>query len=454
MSTIVAISTASGIGGIGIIRMSGENTFNILDKIFIPKNKQNITEIKGYTIKYGKIVDNNKQIDEVLVSYFKAPKSYTTEDMCEISSHGGQVVMKQILEVCLKNGAEIAEPGEFTKRAFLNGRIDLSQAESVIDIINAKTSKEAEASLNQLNGFLNKDITKIKEKIYSIMVDIEASIDYPEYDIEEVSNKKALNTLIDVKNELIKLENTFLNGKIIKEGIKVAIIGKPNAGKSSLLNLLLKEERAIVTDIEGTTRDTIEEFISINGIPIKIIDTAGIRNANDIVEKIGIDKSKDIANKADLIIAIFDSSKELTEEDFEILDIIKNKLNIIILNKIDLKNKIDENKLLKINKDIIKVSILNNEGVDKIYEKISELFNLEKINLDNSVTITNERHKNEILKAKHNIENAINSLNENMPMDIITVYIKEALENLGNITGENVSEDIINNIFSKFCLGK
>ena len=454
MSTIVAISTASGIGGIGIIRMSGENTFNILDKIFIPKNKQNITEIKGYTIKYGKIVDNNKQIDEVLVSYFKAPKSYTTEDMCEISSHGGQVVMKQILEACLKNGAEIAEPGEFTKRAFLNGRIDLSQAESVIDIINAKTSKEAEASLNQLNGFLNKDITKIKEKIYSIMVDIEASIDYPEYDIEEVSNKKALNTLIDVKNELIKLENTFLNGKIIKEGIKVAIIGKPNAGKSSLLNLLLKEERAIVTDIEGTTRDTIEEFISINGIPIKIIDTAGIRNANDIVEKIGIDKSKDIANKADLIIAIFDSSKELTEEDFEILDIIKNKLNIIILNKIDLKNKIDENKLLKINKDIIKVSILNNEGVDKIYEKISELFNLEKINLDNSVTITNERHKNEIIKAKQNIENAINSLNENMPMDIITVYIKEALENLGNITGENVSEDIINNIFSKFCLGK
>ena len=454
MSTIVAISTASGIGGIGIIRMSGENTFNILDKIFIPKNKQNITEIKGYTIKYGKIVDNNKQIDEVLVSYFKAPKSYTTEDMCEISSHGGQVVMKQILEACLKNGAEIAEPGEFTKRAFLNGRIDLSQAESVIDIINAKTSKEAEASLNQLNGFLNKDITKIKEKIYSIMVDIEASIDYPEYDIEEVSNKKALNTLIDVKNELIKLENTFLNGKIIKEGIKVAIIGKPNAGKSSLLNLLLKEERAIVTDIEGTTRDTIEEFISINGIPIKIIDTAGIRNANDIVEKIGIDKSKDIANKADLIIAIFDSSKELTEEDFEILDIIKDKLSIIILNKIDLKNKIDENELLKINKDIIKVSILNNEGVDKIYEKISELFNLEKINLDNSVTITNERHKNEIIKAKQNIENAINSLNENMPMDIITVYIKEALENLGNITGENVSEDIINNIFSKFCLGK
>ena len=454
MSTIVAISTAPGIGGIGIIRMSGENTFNILEKIFIPKNKQDITQIKGYTIKYGKIVDDNKQIDEVLVSYFKAPKSYTTEDMCEISSHGGQVVMKQILEVCLKNGAEIAEPGEFTKRAFLNGRIDLSQAESVIDIINAKTTKEAEASLNQLNGFLNKDIKKIKEKIYSVMVDIEASIDYPEYDIEEISNKKALDILNDVNNDLKKLEETFLNGKIIKDGIKVAIIGKPNAGKSSLLNLLLKEERAIVTDIEGTTRDTIEEFISIKGIPIKIIDTAGIRNANDIVEKIGIDKTKEIAKKADLVIAIFDSSKELTEEDEEILKIIENKLSIIILNKIDLESKINEEKLIKSNKDIIKVSILNNEGIEKIYEKIFELFNLDKINLDNSVTVTNERHKNEIIKSKQNIEKAIQALNEKLPMDIITVYIKESLEKLGNITGENVSEDIINNIFAKFCLGK
>lgn len=458
MSTIVAISTAPGIGGIGIIRMSGENSFKILEKIFIPKKRENISEIKGYTIKYGNIInnENNKIIDEVLVSYFKSPKSYTTENMCEISSHGGQVIMNQILEICLKNGAELAEPGEFTKRAFLNGRIDLSQAESVIDIINAKTSKEAEASLNQLNGFLNKEISKIKEKIYSIMVDIEASIDYPEYDIEEVSNLKALKILNEVKTDLIKIENSFSNGKIIKEGIKVAIIGKPNAGKSSLLNAILKEERAIVTNIEGTTRDTIEEFISIEGIPIKIIDTAGIRNAKDIVEKIGIDKSKEIAEKADLIIAIFDSTKELTSEDEEILKIIEDKISIIVLNKIDLKGKItrDNEKISKTNKDVIEISALNNEGIDKIYEKISELFNLNKIKVDDSAIITNERHKNEITKSIKNIEKAIQTLNENLPMDVITVYIKEALENLGNITGESVSEDIINNIFAKFCLGK
>lgn len=458
MNTIVAISTASGTGGIGIIRMSGKETFNILNKIFVPKNKQNISEIKGYTIKYGNIIDNenNKIIDEVLVSYFKAPKSYTTEDMCEISSHGGLVIMRKILEICLKNGAELAEPGEFTKRAFLNGRIDLSQAESVIDIINSKTSKEAEASINQLNGFLHTEIMKIKEKILSIIVDIEASIDYPEYDIEEVSNTKALNVLNDVKRDLLKLENTFSNGKIIKEGIKVAIIGRTNAGKSSLLNAILREERAIVTDIEGTTRDTIEEAISVDGIPIKIIDTAGIRDTKDVVEKIGIDKSREIAKKADLVIAIFDSTKDLTEEDKEILKIIKDKINIIVLNKIDLKGKLTRNndKLTKINKDIIEISALNNKGIDKIYEKISELFNLSKINVDDSVVITNERHKIEITKAIKNVESAINTLNENMPMDVITVFIKETLENLGNITGESVSEDIINNIFAKFCLGK
>lgn len=458
MSTIVAISTAPGIGGIGIIRMSGEDSFKILDKIFIPKKNQDISEIKGYTIKYGNIIDNenNKIIDEVLVSYFKAPKSYTTENMCEINSHGGIIIMKKILDICLKNGAIIAEPGEFTKRAFLNGRIDLSQAESVIDIINAKTSKETEASLNQLNGFLYKEIIKIKEKILSIMVDIEASIDYPEYDIDEIGNKKAIEVLTDVRESLINLKNTFSNGKIIKEGIKIAIIGKPNVGKSSLLNSILKEDRAIVTDIEGTTRDTIEETISIDGIPINIIDTAGIRNAKDMVEQIGIDKSKKMAKNADLVIAIFDSTKELTKEDDEILDIIKDKTSIIVLNKIDLKMKITKNdeKFITLNKDIIEISTLNNQGISKIYSKISEMFNLNKINIDNSAIITNERHKNEITKAINNIDNALQTLYKNLPMDIITVYIKEALENLGNITGESVSEDIINKIFSKFCLGK
>ena len=281
MSTIAAISTAPGIGGIGIIRLSGENTFNIIEKIFIPKNKNK--EIKGYTFKYGHIINPKTKeiIDEVLVSYFIKPKSYTTENMCEINSHGGNIVMENILELCLENGAELAEPGEFTKRAFLNGRIDLSQAESIIDIINSKTQKESKASVKQLEGFLSNKIKSIKDKIMDVMVDIEADIDYPEYNLEGVTEKKAENMLIDVKKDLTELKNTFDNGKIIKDGIKIAIIGKPNAGKSSLLNALLREDRAIVSQYKGTTRDSIEELMNIDGIPIKLIDTAGIRNAAD-----------------------------------------------------------------------------------------------------------------------------------------------------------------------------
>ena len=301
MSTIVAISTAPGVGGIGIVRMSGKESFEILEKIFKPKNKENIENIKGYTIKYGNIVDKNEVVDEVLVSYFKAPKSYTTENMCEINSHGGIVMMNKILELCIKNGAVLAEPGEFTKRAFLNGRIDLSQAEAVIDIINSKTDKELKVSVNQLEGNLSSAISEIRKNVISIMADIEATIDYPEYDLEEVTNNRILESLKDVQKRLDRLELTFENGKILKEGINTAIIGRPNAGKSSLLNLLLNEERAIVTDIEGTTRDTIEEFISIKGIPLKIIDTAGIRDTDDAVEKIGVKKAKEIAEKSDVI---------------------------------------------------------------------------------------------------------------------------------------------------------
>ena len=288
MSTIAAISTAPGIGGIGIIRMSGENCFEILNKIFKAKNPKEIESIKGYTIKYGNIIDpsTEKVVDEVLVSFFKKPKSYTTENMCEISSHGGIIVVRKILELCLKNGAKLAEPGEFTKKAFLNGRIDLSQVEAIIDVINAKTDKELKASINQLEGNLSKSLGKIKQKILNLLVDIEASIDYPEYDIEEVTEEKTKNSLIEIEEDIKKLYKTFEDGKIIKEGIKVAIIGRPNSGKSSLLNSILNEERAIVTDIEGTTRDTIEEFISIKGIPFKIIDTAGIREADNKVEMI------------------------------------------------------------------------------------------------------------------------------------------------------------------------
>ena len=456
MSTIVSISTAPGIGGIGIVRMSGENTFKILEKIFKPKKEQKIDEIKGYTIKYGHIVENDEIIDEVLVSYFKAPRSYTTEDMCEINSHGGNFIMKKILEICLKNGAELAEPGEFTKRAFLNGRIDLAQAESVIDVINAKSEKEAQSGINQLEGFLSNEIKSIKQEIMDVLVNIEVTIDYPEYDVPEVQKQEISKMLDSISKKLEKLEKSFDNGKIIKDGIKTAIIGKPNAGKSSLLNAILKENRAIVTDIEGTTRDTIEEFVTINGIPLKLIDTAGIREGKDEVEKIGIEKSIKAANEADLIIAIFDSSKELSDEDMEILDLIKNKKTIILLNKIDLKPVIDENneKLKNVTNNILKISALNKKGIEDIYNKISEMFKLNEINFDNDILITNVRHKNIISKAIEDVKKANETFNIDMPIDIIAISLKLILDDLGEITGEVVTDDVINEIFSKFCLGK
>lgn len=392
----------------------------------------------------------------MLVSYFKAPKSYTTEDMCEINSHGGIIIVKKILELCLKNGAKLAEPGEFTKRAFLNGRIDLLQAESVIDIINSKSEKEARTGIKQLEGQLSKKINEIKQEILDVMVNVEVSIDYPEYDVEDVTNNQIMNMLNSIESELTKLEKSFDDGKIIKNGIKTAIIGKPNAGKSSLLNAILNEDRAIVTDIEGTTRDTIEEFVNINGIPLKVIDTAGIRKATDEVERIGIEKSREIANSADLVIAIIDASKELTKEDEEILEIVKNKKSIIILNKIDLKQKItkDNPYLLEASKDIIELSTITNVGLDELYEKITQLFNLNQINLDNEILITNVRHKNLISKSIHDIEKTKQTINDNMPTDIIAIFIKEILEDLGQITGEEITEDIINEIFAKFCLGK
>ena len=324
-NTIAAIATATGNGGIGIIRISGPETFNIINKIFIPKNKNN--EIKGYSIKYGNIVDpkNNEIVDEVLVSYFVHPRSYTTEDICEINTHGGIIVERKILNICIENGARLAEPGEFTKRAFLNGRIDLSQAEAIIDLINAKSDMEAKESINQLKGNLSSNIEKIENKIMDIMVNIEVIIDYPEYDVEEITKEKAIEGLNDVKNDLKKLEQSFERGKILRDGVRTVILGKPNAGKSSLLNAILNENRAIVSNIEGTTRDTIEEFINVDGISLKLIDTAGIREAKDEIEKQGIEKSLNLANNADLIIAIFDITKPLDGKDEEIIKLIKER---------------------------------------------------------------------------------------------------------------------------------
>lgn len=455
MSTIAAISTAPGNAGIGIIRLSGDDCFKILQKIFKPKNKG---KIKGYTIKYGNIVksENDEIIDEVLVSYFVAPKSYTKENMCEINSHGGIVVENQILEECLKNGAVLAEPGEFTKRAFMNGRIDLSQAEAVIDIINSKTEKEMMVAQRHLEGSLSKKIKDIQGEILNLMADIEASIDYPEYDIEETTNKKINDTLNSVEEKLLKLKNSFENGKILKEGIKTAIIGKPNVGKSSLLNLILGENRAIVSDIEGTTRDTIEEYINIKGIPLKIVDTAGIRKTNDEVEKIGVERSINNISNAELIIALFDDSRAFDDQDQKILDLIEGKKTIILINKIDLgKNLIKENeKLKKFKNNIIEFSTINETGLDKLDNKIEELFKLNELDCENTEIITNNRHKQQILYAIEDVAKGRESLETHMPVDITAICLKDILERLAEITGENVSEDIINEIFKKFCLGK
>lgn len=457
MEAIVAISTPPGYGGIGIIRMSGKDSFKIIEKIFEPKDKTK-NKIEGYKMKYGKIFDSKgKNIDEVLVTYFVSPKSFTTENMCEINSHGGPIIVKRILELCIENGARLAEPGEFTKLAFINGRIDLAQAEAIIDMINSKTQKEQEASMSQLEGKLSKKINEIRNQIMDKMVDIEASIDYPEYDIEEVTKTSLREMLENIDIKLKEIEDSFNNGKLIKDGIKMAIIGRPNAGKSSLLNAILNEERAIVTEYEGTTRDTIEEYIVIEGIPVKVIDTAGIRNkTEDKIEEIGIEKARDIAKNADIVVYIIDSSKELEEEDKEVLKFLENKKAIIVLNKQDLEPKTTENtkEIKDANKPIIKLSALKKEGIEELYKQISKLFGLGEISIDDSITVTNERHKEIITNARKKVKESLYGIDNNLPVDIITIPIKEILDQLGKITGNTASEDIINEIFKKFCLGK
>ncbi len=447
MKTIAAISTPLGVGGISIVRMSGEESLAILKKVF---NTKDIEHFPSHTVKYGHIIDENKNIiDEVLVSYFEAPKTYTGEDVCEINCHGGNLVTRQILDLLLRNGATLATPGEFTKRAFLNGKMDLSQAEAVIDVIESKSLKEKNASMHQLQGVLGKKINEIKKNFVDLLVDMEANIDYPEYDIEEVTREKIEKVIEENKSELKKLEASFENGRVLKNGVNTVIIGKPNVGKSSLLNVLLKEERAIVTEIPGTTRDTIEEYITINGVPLKIIDTAGIRETNDKVEEIGVEKSKKAIENAELVLFILDATRDFDDEDKKLLEMIKNKKHIILVNKIDIGNKIDVK-----DENTIEISTKNLEGIEKLEAKIEDMFQSNELDVEDEVIVTNLRHQELIRKTEEQIENIQKALNSGIPVDMLSIELQNAVQYLGEITGESVSEDVIAGIFAKFCVGK
>ena len=450
METIAAISTPPGVGGIGIIRISGDNALNVAKRIFKAKNK---SEIKPFTIRFGYVIDENENaLDQVLVSYFKSPKSYTGEDVIEINCHGGNVSTREILELVLKNGARLAEPGEFTKRAFLNGKLDLTQAEAVIELINSKSDKESKASYKQLEGLLGAKIKEIKQGIIDLLVDIEANIDYPEYDIEEVRRERIYNVLSTNVSKLETLEKSFESGKILRDGVSTVIIGKPNVGKSSLLNRLVKEDRAIVTEIAGTTRDTIEEYITIRGIPLKLVDTAGIHETDDIVESIGVNKSKKAIDESELVLLMLDATRELSKEDEELLEVTQNKNRIILINKVDADKRI--NKDMFKNDKVIEISTKTLVGIEDLEETIGEMFNISELNIENEIVITNVRHKNLIHKAAEEIKNAIVSIENGLPIDMLSIDLQEALQNLGEITGESISEEVVKGIFAKFCVGK
>ena len=453
MDTIVAISTAPGLGGIGIIRLSGETAFDILLKIFKSNKIKNKEDIKANTINYGHIIEDGEIIDEVLVSFFKAPHSYTTEDVVEINTHGGNIVCHKILNLAIKNGASLADSGEFTKRAFINGRIDLTKVESIASILGAKSEEELKVSNKLLKGKLLDKINLMKKNILEVLMHIEVNIDYPEYDTEEKTMDEVKVMLTEVKKELSDLSETFDVGNKIREGFSVSIIGRPNAGKSSLLNYILDKERAIVTDIEGTTRDSIEEIINIKGMPVKIIDTAGIRETDEKIEQIGIERALEYAKSSDVIIAIFDSNKELTKDDNNILDLCKDKDSIIVLNKMDLETKINIEEIKNIGKEIIKVSALKKEGLNEIVNSISLRLDKLKETKSNDIIIIHERQKKVIEEALKSTEEALKS-SEILPVDMLSEYIQNILEKLNELTGEDIKEEILNEIFSNFCLGK
>ena len=457
--TIAAIATAMTNSGIGIIRISGEDAFTVIDRIYQSKNgKKKLSEEKSHTVHYGYIVDytkENKIIDEVMVLIMRAQNTYTREDTVEIDCHGGVLVMQKILDTVVCHGARPAEPGEFTKRAFLNGRIDLTQAESVMDVISSKNEFALKSSISQLQGSLQKEIKELREKIIYEIAFIESALDDPEHINIDGYGQKLKTVAEECKERIEHLLDTADNGKILKEGIDTVIVGKPNAGKSSLMNVLLKKERAIVTDIAGTTRDVLEEQMNLNGITLNIIDTAGIRDTEDIVEKIGVDKAKDYLVNADLIIYVVDSSTPLDENDEKIMEMIKDRTALVLLNKSDLDTVTTEEMIAShLDQKIIKVSMKENQGVDELENAIKELFFHGKVELNDEVYITNARHKAALSNAKDSLNMVLDSIAMEMPEDFYSIDLMNTYEELGNILGESLGEDLVNEIFSKFCTGK
>lgn len=454
--TIAAIGTALSNSGISIIRISGKDSLNIIRKIFVSNSK-----IMPNNIIYGKIVENGKVVDTVLVSYFKNPKSYTGEDVCEINCHGGVQITREILQLVLENGARLAEPGEFSKRAFLNGKMDLTKAEAVINLINSKNTTQARIAANNLEGDLYKKIKEVREELIELMAHIEVSVDYPEYDYDEVENDNVISLLNKKIIEINNILSTYEQGKYIKDGVNVVILGKPNVGKSSLLNTLSRSQKAIVTEIPGTTRDVIEERINIGNIILNLSDTAGIRKTDDFVEKIGVKRSIEKIDEADLVIYLLNVESDIDDEDKEILSKIQNKgiKLITVINKIDKGQKLkfdgilDELKRFGVN-EVIKMSVLNNEGIDELKNKIEEIFNTNDLDFENELIITNERHRDLLNKSKEYLYVAKKEIEDNEPIDIVSIVIKNATKSLGEIIGADVNQDIVNKIFEKFCLGK
>lgn len=455
-TTIAAISTAMSASGIGIVRISGEDAMNVIARIYRSKNgRKNIKEVKTHTIHYGYIYDGDETVDEVLVMVMWGPKTYTGEDTVEIDCHGGVYAMKRVLETVLKNGAQVAEPGEFTKRAFLNGRLDLSQAEAVMDVIQAKSEVALKSSVQQLKGSVLRAVKEIRGKLLHHIAYIETALDDPEHFDLEGYPQELLEVAEEQKKKVQKLLSSADDGKMIQEGIRTVILGKPNAGKSSLLNFLVGEDRAIVTEIAGTTRDTLEEYISLHGISLRIIDTAGIRETEDVVEKIGVEKARQMAEKADLILYVVDSSQPLDENDQEIMELLRGRKSIVIYNKTDLASAVDMGSLKeKTGSQVIPVSVVEETGVEELEKAIREMFFQGEISFDDEVYITNARHKAALEEAEKSLEMVTESIEAGMPEDFFSIDLMGAYEALGRILGESLGEDLVNEIFSKFCVGK